>query len=147
MQLTLYTPFKWLSINNKELEKLFIEQTEFTPEVSFDHVLHELRITGVSRPEDVGNFYNPALSWLNGYKDFLAANKASSPIIVEFFFNYFNSASAKMILQLLEIIKEMSDEGNVFVINWIFEDGDEQVKEDGEELAFALDLDFNYYPR
>lgn len=129
------------------MERLFIEQTEFTPEISFDHENNELRITGVSRPEDVGNFYTPAIDWLHQFQSYISGIDSPKPVIVEFFFNYFNSASAKIILQILEIIKEINESGVELSVSWIYEEGDEQVKEDGEELSYALDMPFNYYPR
>jgi hypothetical protein len=54
---------------------------------------------------------------------------------------------AKMILQLLEVLKRMSEGGVEITIDRFYNIGYEQLKEDGEELSFALDLPFNFQSR
>jgi hypothetical protein len=126
------------------METLIVKQTEFTPFISLDPEKCEFKISGVSRPEDVGNFYSVSLDWLRRFESMNSASTNSKPIHMEFFLSYFNSSSAKMFLQLLEVLKRMSDKGSKVSIDWFYEEGDEQVKEDGEELSYALDLPFNF---
>jgi hypothetical protein len=126
------------------METLIIHETEFTPYISLDPEKCEFKISGVSRPEDVGDFYSTALQWLHQFEGINSHSTFNKPIHVEFFMSYFNSSSAKMLLQMLEILKKMMDNGVLISIDWFYEEGDEQVREDGEELSYALDLPFNF---
>jgi hypothetical protein len=128
-----------------KLEPLIIQQTEFTPFIYFDAEKCELKISGVSRPEDVRNFYAGPLDWLQKFEVLNSSNPLTKPVKVEFFFNYFNTTSSKRIFQMLEVLKRLSEAGIEISISWKYEEGDEQIKEDGEELSFALDLPFNYF--
>jgi hypothetical protein len=129
------------------MEALIIQETEFTPFISLDPAKREFKIIGVSRPEDVGNFYSSSLDWLRKFEKENSESPVIKPIRVEFFLSYFNSSSAKIILQMLEVLKSMMDSGFEISIYWYYDEGDEQVKEDGEELSSVLDLPFIFEPR
>ena len=47
------------------MDKLKIEPTTFTPEVTFDVEKRVFEISGESRPQDSREFYGPIITWLN----------------------------------------------------------------------------------
>ncbi|MFW6218792.1 MAG: DUF1987 domain-containing protein [Bacteroidota bacterium] len=130
------------------MEAFFIEATEFTPRIAMNPDNKLFEISGVSRPENVSAFYTQVIEWLKGFKtlelDNLNSSYREGPYRIIFRLSYFNSSSAKMILQLLETIKEASDNGVEMNIEWYYEEGDEQVLEDGEDLSETIELPFRF---
>ena len=130
------------------MEKLVIKETEFTPHIMFDWEHNLFEFVGVSRPEDVLNFYNPVIDLMTTYESELYKNHVSGgkkfAIHVIFKFSYFNSASAKMIYNLLDCLARIKQMGYSLTIDWHSEDGDDQMHEDGEELSDATDIPFNF---
>ena len=45
---------------------------------------------------------------------------------------------------MLRHIKNLMNHGIEIKIDWYYEEGDEKMMEDGEDLAEAVDLEFNY---
>ena len=131
------------------MEALIIESTDFTPRVSFDKDSRTIRIEGVSRPENVSAFYGQVLDLMTGYESELYKNKVlggkKSDLNVVFKFSYFNSASAKMIYNLLESLLRIKNMGYKVNIDWYYEESDDQMHDDGEELSEAIDIPFNFH--
>lgn len=129
------------------MKDLYIKQTEFTPEIHFEVTGHFL-IGGVSRPEDVIKFYDIPLNWIAEFKENLVKHVITKYRIpklqMNFKMKYMNSASAKCILQILQILKEINVHGIEVMINWYYDEADDQMLEDGEDLSDAVDLPFNY---
>lgn len=124
------------------MERLQLEPTLTTPKVIFDRNSGEFTIQGKSLPEDVKSFYTPLISWLDEYAK--NPNKAS---IFEFDFEYFNTASSKMILIIMNRIKELSKKGYEVQIIWKFPQHDAELEEAGEELAELISVPFKLVPR
>src|SRR5208283_2455031 len=125
------------------MENLEIKETEFTPQVKFDWSNNYFEFDGVSRPENVFLFYEPILDWMTTYESELYKNHVSAgkkfDVKVVFKFSYFNSASAKMIYNMLECLLRIKQMGYILTIDWYSEDGDDQMRDDGEELSEAID--------
>jgi hypothetical protein len=51
---------------------------------------------------------------------------------------YFNSSTAKIVMELLEALEEAAVSGNQVTITWVYEAGDDNIKELGEEFAEEL---------
>jgi len=132
------------------MRKLVIEATEFTPEIIFDLNKRLLTFKGVSRPEDVLSFYQPAIDWLKELEALIQSQTNTKYIIpklnIEFRLTYFNSASSKMLLRILEIIKIIQDKGIEIKIDWYYDGNDEAMYEDGVDLSEAVEIEFEYHP-
>ncbi|MCK5823332.1 MAG: DUF1987 domain-containing protein [Bacteroidales bacterium] len=129
------------------MENLFIEATSTTPKIEFYPNKNLFEISGSSRPEDVRIFYQPILNKLEQFRAEITNKEYDyndNPFVFNFKFNYFNSSSAKFILDILiEINNYFIDEINIQV-NWFFDDGDDDMKEVGEELTEMLDIQPQY---
>ena len=129
------------------MEPLYIEPTEFTPQVFFDPENSVFEISGFSRPENVIGFYKPILKWLEDYNDKVLSqntNFEKSILTLNLKMTYFNSASSKFLLDImLEFMKFMS-KGNKIEVNWYYEEGDDEIMESGEEIADMLGYNFNF---
>jgi hypothetical protein len=130
------------------MEALHIQGAEFTPEIHLNPNTHEFLFEGVSRPENVTDFYSAVNEWIADYESHLYKNHVLGgkkfEIHIIFRFSYFNSASSKMIYTFLESLRRISMMGYIIVIDWYYEDGDDQMREDGEELSEAIDIQFNF---
>jgi hypothetical protein len=131
------------------MDILQINKTEFTPDVTFNPITNELTFDGVSRPENVAEFYTLVIDWVTNYESVLYKNHVLGgkkfDVRVIFKFSYFNSASAKMIFTILESIRRINMMGYTIKIEWYYDEGDDQMKEDGEELSEAIDIPFAYF--
>ena len=78
------------------MDPLIIEPTDESPEVILDKENGRFEFGGKSLPEDVKEFYSPILIWLENY-----VKDPNDETHVKFKFDYFNSASAKQILDIL----------------------------------------------
>ena len=119
------------------MEDLRIEGTEDSPQIILDLNANILEISGRSLPEDVNTFYEPVLSWLEEY------SKSPLPSTTfNFKLTYFNTASSKVILDILTQFEEMIEEGHQVLVRWYFPDEDEDMQEAGEEYSDMVDVPF-----
>jgi len=125
---------------------LQIAKGEFTPEVTFDPETHTFKMVGVSRPENVSEFYTEVMEWITTYESELYKNHVLGGkkfgLSFSFHFSYFNSASSKMIFTLLECLVRIKAMGYTTNIFWYYEQDDDQMREDGEELSEAIEIPF-----
>ena len=121
------------------MEKLRIEQTDDRPFIILDKENSRFEISGKSLPEDVIEFFLPVLNWLRNYKNDPAE-------LTEFNFKliYFNTASSKLILDILMILEEINEKGNKVVVKWHSMKEDEDMQEAGEEYEEMVDLTFEH---
>jgi hypothetical protein len=120
------------------MEELRISPTKNSPEIILnpDGII---KIRGRSIHENVTDFFAPVEDWISGY--ILAPADVTR---VDLSLEYFNSASAKVLIHLLQKITYVSLKHKKFIFNWYFEDGDEDILERGEYFASILDVPFNF---
>jgi len=116
-----------------------IQGTDDTPQVTLDATADApyMEISGRSLPEDVVTFYGPILEWLEEY--------AESPLkktVFNFKLEYFNTASSKLLLDILLKLEDIHDDGNEVLIRWHFPDDDEDMEEAGEEYEDIVEVPF-----
>lgn len=129
------------------MEKLIIDATLNTPSVILDPEKNLFQFTGESRPENVRNFYIPVLEWLENYTSEVASqDKEHKSRAHEFHFNfeYFNSTSAKYILDLFKTLSNLHSEGINVLVYWHYEEDDEDMLEVGKEMSRMSRLTFDY---
>jgi hypothetical protein len=119
------------------METIKIQGTEDTPRIILDAGSEILEISGRSLPEDVSSFYEPVLNWLNEY-----AEKPNKKTIFNFKLTYFNTASSKLLLDILMKLEEMHEKGQDVLIRWHYPEDDEDMAEAGEEYADIVDVPF-----
>lgn len=122
------------------MEPLLIEKASDTPGINFNCNTHIFEIAGKSMPDDPWKFYSPIFEYLKKYADQVAEGTNIKFLIK---FDYFNTASSKLLLDMLDIFKEMSESGNNVAIEWYYKDGDDDMKEAGEEYSEMCELPFD----
>ncbi len=121
------------------MEALRLDPTDDCPSVLLDKDNNTFKISGKSLPENVIFFYQPLIDWLEEYKT--APNEKT---IFDFKLMYFNTASSKLILDILMILEEIKEEGHDILIRWHSLSNDEDMQEAGEEYADMVEVDFEY---
>jgi hypothetical protein len=127
------------------MRKLIIDQTSFTPKVIFDPEKKIFQISGESRPPDVREFYDKVLSWLNEFRLHITGlDHKEDPIVFSFNFEYFNSSSAKLILDMCKVLASLSQKGVNITIEWCYEKEDIDMLEAGNEMSRIVKFPFRY---
>ena len=112
---------------------LRIEATKVTPRIEYWAETATMMITGVSMPEDAVVFYEPIMNWLRA-KPFIKGRSVD----VHFRLDYFNTSSAKVLLEMFLQLDELYRKGYQLNLIWEFEAGDEQLREVGEEFGLLV---------
>lgn len=120
------------------MESLIIEPTDESPEVILDKDNGKFEFSGKSLPEDVKEFYSPVHVWLGNY-----LKEPNDISHVVFKFEYFNSASAKQILDILSVFERIKSNGKEVKIDWYFSEDDEDMEEAGESYGTLVELPIN----
>lgn len=117
------------------MNALIIEETKGTPRVRL-YPTGELYIEGRSLPEDPEKFYVPILNWV---KECRAEN-----VTIDIRLEYMNTSSSKEMHSFFKIIKENPYIKHVMV-NWHFEEGDDDGYDVGKEFEAFARLSFNFH--
>jgi len=120
--------------------KFELKETATTPYISFDQNTGLLEIDGRSIPENVIDFYHPILRWIDEYsKD----PRETTEITLKF--EYFNTSSSKRIFDIMKKLEKMAaDSGKRVVINWYYEEDDEDIFFAGNDYkALISKVEFN----
>ena len=120
------------------MEELRINPTKNTPEIILSPQ-GIIRIKGRSIHENVTDFFEPIEDWISEYIT-VPADITSVDMNLE----YFNSASAKVFIHILQKVTYVTLKHKKFVFNWYYEDGDDDILERGEYFASVLDVRFNF---
>jgi hypothetical protein len=111
--------------------------TDDTPNVILDSDNDVFEISGRSLPEDVTAFYEPILRWLEEY-----SSNPNPKTVFTFKLVYFNTASSKLLLDILMKLEQMHEDGKDVLIRWYYPEDDEDMQEAGEEYADIVDVPF-----
>ena len=119
------------------MQPLKIEATGVTPTVDFDAEAGTLSLEGRSLPEDVKSFYLPLVQWIDEY-----IKHPNSSTTLRLYFDYFNTASSKMLLIILNKFKELVRNGNKVQVVWQYPSDDVELENAGQDFAELLKLPF-----
>jgi hypothetical protein len=119
------------------MESIFIEGTQKTPSVKFDSKTGIVEIKGRSIPENSIEFYKPLVDWLEEY-----AKKPFEKTQVNVQLEYFNTSSSKCILDVFKKLEAIHKAKHDVVINWYYEEDDEDMLEAGEDYESIIRVPF-----
>lgn len=127
------------------MNPLNIEATENSPLVSLDPASLNFLIAGESRPENAGKFYEPIVQWFKQFHDDQVWSKSpNGNVTFEFKLEYFNSTSAKYLLDILKLVDMCSSAGCPITVKWHYDQRDEDMKESGEEFSQLINVNFEF---
>jgi len=113
------------------MDKILIEATERTPHVEFDFSARQLSMKGESYPEDAAAFFGPILQ---AAREFVGAG-GTQPVTLDLQMSYFNSSSAKALMNLFLTLEKAAQQGMPVIINWWYHEDDDTILESGEDFA------------
>ena len=119
------------------MEGITIEGTPKTPTINFDIATGHLEIKGRSIPENSIEFYKPIVELLDRY-----AAKPQANTNVKIQLEYFNTSSSKCILDIFKKLEAIHKAGNATIINWHYEQDDEDMLEAGEDYQAIIAVPF-----
>jgi len=119
------------------MESISIEGTPKTPSVSFDANTGIIEIKGRSIPENSIEFYRPLVEWLEEY-----SKEPQKLTTVNIQLEYFNTSSSKCILDVFKKLEAIKKAKNEVIINWYYEEDDEDMLEAGEDYESIIRIPF-----
>lgn len=117
--------------------KVSIEGTAKTPTVNFDPENALMELKGRSIPENSIEFYKPVVDALDEY-----AKSPQEVTKINIQLEYFNTSSSKCILDLFKKLEGIHKSGKEVVINWHYEEDDEDMLEAGEDYQAIIKVPF-----
>lgn len=127
--------------NNTFMEILNYKESGYLPGIILDKEKAIYQITGRACPEDPVEFYEPVFDWLNKFIE-----EPEETMVFDFKMSYYNTATSKALMMILQKLEEISEEGTKVTVNWYFPEDDEDMEEAGEDYSEMVELDFNILP-
>ena len=119
-----------------------LKDTITTPHVILDAEKGYIKIDGRSIPENVIDFYQPILNWIDNY-----IKEPNNLTIVDFKLEYFNTSSSKRLFDIMRKVESISTiPGKRVVLNWYYEEDDESIQELGLHYKNTINVPFNLAP-
>lgn len=119
-----------------------IEKTPDTPGVILDSDQGIVELIGNSYPENAVEFFQKIYDWIHAY---FSNNKFSLSAV--FKLNYFNTSSAKCMLNLMGILQHYHAEDKIITVAWYYDPDDEDMLETGKAFSvdFSMPFDIRTY--
>ncbi|WP_109832470.1 DUF1987 domain-containing protein [Reichenbachiella versicolor] len=117
----------------------FIRPSRVTPSIYFDPKKGIFDMRGKSNPENPNAFYDYVLKSLDAYAEL----DGDSTMTTNLAFEYYNTSSSKYLYMFMQKLAMIDGMGKKVTVNWFFEQGDEDMREAGEELEGFFDMRFN----
>jgi hypothetical protein len=120
-----------------ELKAISIEGTSKCPQIDFNHLTGELKLSGRSFPENAIQIYDPLLIWISEYIK-------SPPLVTNLYLKleYFNTSSLLCIVKMIKGLSKIEKQGAAFYIHLYFDDEDFEIK-DTDNLQDVIRSQFN----
>lgn len=121
------------------MKPLLIEATDYTPYVCFDKDKGIFEITGISKPSNVFDFYNPILNWLEKYME-----SPNDKTVLAIKLGYVNTASAKIINYIIKKMEIAIRKGKEARVLWHYSKHEPDVREMGENYSHMYNVPFDF---
>jgi hypothetical protein len=125
------------------MEPLIIKASNETPEVILDPQKEHYSIKGHSFPEDVSKYYLPVINWLKSN-----AKNIEHQICLRLDFDYINSASTKILMDVFTVLEEETKESeNEATIYWLYDEDDNDNLDQGRFYEKLLNIKIYLEPK
>lgn len=112
------------------MQAITIEAGERSPRVEFDFASGRLRMQGESYPENAAAFFGPLLKALEQHLD-----EPGPELVFDLDLAYFNSSSAKALMNIFQMLESAAASGRRIRINWHYHADDDTMQEFGEDFS------------
>jgi len=117
------------------MDNLSIPASERSPQVDFDFTAGFLSLKGESYPEDASKVFGPIFGALDSFLPTAGGRQVRFDVELV----YFNSSSAKALMNMFLKLDEAASKGVAITVNWRFAPDDETMKEFGEDFSEDLE--------
>ncbi len=121
------------------MEQFYIAKTKYSPLVILNKENGEFQFSGRSLPEDAWGFYKPVIDWINLYIE-----NPNQSTILSFEFEYLNSASSKVIIEIINMMIILIEKGYNVKVNWRYCKDDDSILETGKIFANSSEVPFDF---
>lgn len=121
------------------MDALTIKQQNNTIGIVLDKENKKFVFEGRSLPENTVKFFEPVMKWIEEYK-----KEPVDKTHIDMNFIYFNTSSAKIILEVLQEFDQIHRDGKDVKIIWHYMEDDYDIKEAGEEYESMVGVPFEY---
>ena len=122
------------------MKELVIQGTRQNPNIILSKEKNIFEFTGQSLPENVQKLYQPILSWIDDYSEI-----PNDDTTLVFKMKYYNSASSKVLFEVLKKFNLIFKKGKNVKVEWYFKEEDEDMQESGKYFRELLDMPFNFH--
>lgn len=121
------------------MNPLIIEKQPNTLKIVLDKEKNQFLFEGRSLPENTIKFFEPVMTWLKEYKE-----DPLDETEVHMNFIYFNTSSAKLLLEVLREFENVHKLNKPVRIVWHYMEEDYDIQEAGEEYSTMVSMPFEY---
>jgi len=114
-----------------------LEGSKDIPLIIIDDENYKVYVKGSSFPPNAFNVYDPLLEWVNKIP-----LEGVKQIEFDFFYNYLNSSSKSVLLELFMRLEDLSRRNINIIISWLYYEDDEDMEEIGVEFQEMFSLSF-----
>lgn len=115
-----------------------IAPTKNTPEITLNPE-GIIRIKGRSMIDNVIQFSKEMDIWVNKY-----ICDPADLTCVDFYMEYLNTNNLILYISLLKKIETVRLKNKKFLVNWYYDEGDEDIIEKGEHISSVVEVPFNF---
>jgi hypothetical protein len=119
------------------MDKFLVNKTSKSPFISLEKGLFQF--SGRSIPEDAKRIFRPVMDWMKTYDP-----GKESKTIINFSFDYLDTSSSKCVFDILKVLDNLFEKGHEIVINWYYEEGDDDMLDLGIHLKSFVKAPFNF---
>ena len=119
------------------MKRIHIEEVGYTPGIILDSKKQIFKMTGKACPEDAIGFYEPIIDWLELYS--VSPNEET---VFEFKLSYYNTASSKALLKIMQFMERLKEKGVSVKIKWYYYEDDEELLIAGEDYSEIIEVPF-----
>lgn len=122
------------------MQDLLIEKQVSTPYVNFSASNRALFIEGNCIPENAFAFFTPLINWLSQLFETSTIDR-NEEYIIDIKCNYYNSASAKMLVFFFETVAEIQKKGYNLRVIWCCSADDTDLADSVKDFTSITDAD------
>jgi hypothetical protein len=121
------------------MESLRIERTAKAPLF----ILRDgyIRLSGRSIPQNARQLYKICFDWIEQY-----IQNPEKETKVDLYFEYIDTSSIRCVVDILTMLCSVSDASHRILVNWYYEEDDEDSHDLGEYIQAHLKIPFNIIP-
>jgi SiaC family regulatory phosphoprotein len=109
--------------------------THTLPTIIFEEIKGTLSVKGRSISPNAEEYFADFLEYFNE-----CITKNPMNLTIDMDLEYFSTRSARALIKMFDVARKVKDKGFIVIVNWYYEEGDESMKESGEDYAYVSKL-------